>query len=243
MKGTRRKYLNARDALATRLSQDQDIAVTTPQHVDFISTQTRGSYKDCHVDKYLFKDDSIINKKNDPLEFYEYSIVRDGVEEKRFRYIPSPSRYSLYNRGAKEGPFYYRNDTYNNYKTEKDEVAEREMIETNLTYDGYCVFLSILPNPALLHFKDSITLGINNSAKENISRASSAEELKTLHQDYLQLKAAAEYLFEQAEFEQEASQQEAYETQQHIFQAQQQEAFKQQTIDHDIVQALKDFEQ
>ena len=69
MKGTRRKYLNARDALATRLSQDQDIAVTTPQHVDFISTQTRGSYKDCHVDKYLFKDDSIINKKNDPLEF------------------------------------------------------------------------------------------------------------------------------------------------------------------------------
>ena len=233
MRRSSRKYLNARDVLATRLSQDQDMFASTT-HVGFVKSATRGSYDDYYFDKYLYKDDSIINKENDPLEFYEW---HGG--EKRFRYCPVKSYYSLYKRGEKEGPFYYRNKNYSEDRTEKDEAAEREMIETNLTYDGYCLFLSLLPSSALLYFKDSITLGINNLAKENISKATSKQELNTLHQDYLQLKAAAEYLFEQAETEQEELQKDMLDE---LLQEKELEELTYKEMKPDIDKALADFQ-
>ena len=75
----------------------------------------------------------------------------------------------------------------------------RETIENNLTYDGYCVLLGMLKDYELINYRDSITKGINNEARSCLLNANSVEEVKSIQENFLQLKAATEYLTDRAE--------------------------------------------
>ena len=79
-------------------------------------------------------------------------------------------------------------------------------IENNLTYDGYCVLLGMLSDEQLLRYQDSITQGINNEAKASLLQTNSISELKSIQEDFLQLKAASEYLINKAEANVESQQ-------------------------------------
>lgn len=186
------KFKNPREALAKRIYVDKNLCDYNGDF-RFCSYYTR-----TYLPESFFKDYSLVNMNNDPFERCIKCNVINKASSLRFRDANSV------------GPYYNSQYSAEGERQIKDELAEREMIETNLTYDGYCVFLSMLPDQALLYFKDSIIAGINNEARANLSAVTSTEELNTVHQDFLQLKAAAEYLVETAQMREEITMSEAY---------------------------------
>lgn len=170
-------FKTPREALAKRIAGEWQ--------EPYISTQLKfyKSYADSAKTSFkglFYKEPSKVNESfNAPFDHVYEGNVRD-VTRFLFNHLPCSNEYIASSR-------------------QKDELAERQTIETNLTYDGYCALLSCLTDDELLYYQDSITKGIDNEATASLSQASSILEEKNIREEFLQLKAASEYLIGNAE--------------------------------------------
>lgn len=138
---------------------------------------------------------------------YDSLLYRKSDEEKyansHMEYYPSPFTV------AHDGVYCYPS-FFDGKEKDGTSAEAREFVENRLTYDGYCVLLGMLSDEQLIRYSDSITQGINNEAKSSLEQASSVEELKCIQEDFLQLKAASEYLINNAQVNIEIQQSDAY---------------------------------
>ena len=171
-------YANPREALALHVHSSLHQKDRYGEQLCFARSYWKTAQDKSNSDdgaSLFYKDPSKVDKSNQPFNWI-------------FSYGRKIGRYSHYHLPDEKVSW-----------SDIDETAERQTIESNLTYDGYCTLLTLLTDKELLHYQDSITKGINSEAKASLSQAGSTEEIATIHQDFLQLKAASEYLIGKAE--------------------------------------------